>query len=128
MPISKKNFINQDKRGTLHECMNIGGDSQDVPSGGHLYAFSIEPNFSRGNHFHKIKEEWFMCLSGTVKVKLKNEQTSIETDIILKGMDGFLLHIPKMVRHTLINNSSIIAIMISYGSKVHNKDFPDTYF
>ena len=45
MPISKKNFINQDKRGILHECMNIGGDSQDVPSGGHLYAFQLNQIF-----------------------------------------------------------------------------------
>ena len=50
MPISKKNKVHIDSRGSLHECMNIGGELSDVPIGGHLYAFTIQPkNSRRGN-------------------------------------------------------------------------------
>ena len=73
--ISKINKTFIDESGKLHECINIGFDLSDVPPGWHLYPFSINPNQTRGNHFHKVKKEWFMCLSGEVELILKEEKT-----------------------------------------------------
>ena len=128
MPISKQNKIHIDNRGALHECMNIGGKLSDVPSGGHLYAFTIEPKKSRGNHFHKKKEEWFMCLHGEVEIVTVEENTQKKYLDIMKGMDGKLYHIPALTRHTFINKTNQIAIIISYGSEIFNNSNPDTFF
>ena len=127
MPVSKQNLIHKDKRGILHECMNIGGELKDVPSGGHLYAFTIEPNNSRGNHFHKKKEEWFMCLHGEVEIALFEEDTKKKYTNIMRGMDGKLFYIPALTRHTLFNKSNETAVIISYGSITFNPSDPDTF-
>ena len=128
MPISKKNKVHIDSRGSLHECMNIGGEFSDVPSGGHLYAFTILPKKSRGNHFHTKKEEWFMCLHGEVEIVLINEKTQIKQLNRMQGMDGKLYYIPALTRHTFINNSDQIAVIVSYGSEIFNPSNPDTFF
>ena len=127
MPISKENIIYKDQRGTLHECMNIGGKIKDVPCGGHLYAFTIEPNNSRGDHYHKKKEEWFMCLQGEVEILLKDEDTNKEVLNLMKGMDGKLFYIAPNTRHTLFNKTNQTAIMISYGSIPFDPLEPDTF-
>ena len=123
----KQNKVFKDKRGILHECFNIGGEYGDVPSGGHFYALTIEPKHARGNHFHKNKLEWFLCLKGEVRIVLKDEESLVENEIIIKGMDGKVIEIPPLIRHTLYNDKDENAIIVSYGSIPFNSDQPDTY-
>ena len=58
----KNNETFSDHRGKLHECFNIGGVNSDVEAGGHLYAFTIEQNQIRGDHYHKEKKNGLCVL------------------------------------------------------------------
>ena len=57
-----------DPRGTLFEIIRF--QDFNIPSGGQIYTFSINPHYRRGDHYHHKKVEWFTCVSGKAKVLL----------------------------------------------------------
>ena len=67
-----------DDRGSLAELLKF--TKWGIPAGGRLYTFTIEPGQTRGNHYHTIQHEWFMCLKGMVLVFL--EHSTIDTVVL----------------------------------------------
>jgi UDP-2-acetamido-2,6-beta-L-arabino-hexul-4-ose reductase len=57
--------IHENETGSFQELAR----SNDVKFG-QLSYLTIAPNCSRGNHYHKRKEEWFCCIHGTCEMKL----------------------------------------------------------
>ena len=112
-----------DERGTLVELMKF--KEHDISEGGQVYCFSIKKDMIRGNHFHKEKHEWFVCVSGTAKLITKKEK-KIEHHIMSANKPE-LFHMEPLTVHTLTNDQKEDAIIISYSSKEFDPEFPDTY-
>ena len=112
-----------DDRGTLIEVMKF--QSFKMPPGGQVYCFTIKKGKVRGNHFHKEKSEWFVCVSGSAK--LITQKDGKKSEHLISSKTPVLFHMEPYMVHALTNYSDTDAVVISYSSKEFDPDFPDTY-
>ena len=110
-----------DSRGNLIEVF----DTQ-LSSSGYVYSFSLLPGSRRGDHFHRVKEEWAVCISGEVQVLTKSPEGELESHII-SSENPQLVYFPPLTAHAFVNQSEKIALVVSYGSKKFNSIDLDTY-
>ncbi|MDF1852109.1 MAG: WxcM-like domain-containing protein [Verrucomicrobiales bacterium] len=114
----------EDPRGGLFEVLRFKDD--EVPGVGQIYTFSIAPGMRRGDHYHKKKEEWFTCVSGTAIVLLSSDDGKCEAIELSATKPGVIYSAPG-TSHALVNEKSEPAVIVSYGSKQHDPDDPDTF-
>jgi len=92
---------------------------------GQLSYLVIKPNCSRGNHYHKRKEEWFCCLHGKCELILTDARNNESRNMIL---DREFVKINPFENHVLRNLSEEeaceVLIIISEEFDPNN---PDTY-
>lgn len=110
-----------DSRGRLIELFD-----DQVEIGGYVYSFSILPGFRRGDHYHKIKKEWAVCVSGELHLVTKAPGESILYRKLSSEIPE-LVYFPPLTAHTFINSSDREVLVVSYGSKKYDPDDPDTY-
>ena len=112
-----------DERGVLTELIRF--TDWGIPTGGQLYTFTINQGFTRGNHFHEKKHEWFICVKGTVLAFVEGPN-GVETVVL--GPEPSILYVAPGCSHALTNNGPETAICLSYASTEHDPLNPDTYF
>jgi dTDP-4-dehydrorhamnose 3,5-epimerase-like enzyme len=113
-----------DPRGMLFEILRFK-DAQ-IPGGGQLYTFSIEPHKRRGDHYHLEKREWFTCVHGQAVVLLNSSDGSKKA-IDISPEKPKIVYAGPGTSHALINNNEEVAVIVSYGSEQHDPDHEDTY-
>ena len=91
------------------------------------YCFTIESNKTRGNHYHKIKEEIFCCVQGSVIMNLCNIKSGKKEKFILSDKSITSVFVKKNIAHSITNKNKKKAIIVSLSSKVFNEKKPDTY-
>lgn len=114
--------LHEDERGTLFEMIRF---DEEIPNTGQFYCFTLKPGATRGNHYHKLKTEWFVCIKGAVSLLIKDESGC--QNLILDSTKPSRIKVAPNQIHTLKNKNSLEAIMISYSSKVFDGSNPDTY-
>ena len=112
-----------DDRGTLIEVMKF--QSFKMPPGGQVYCFTIKKGKVRGNHFHKEKKEWFVCVSGSATLITQKDGKKLV--YLMSSKIPVLFYMEPYMVHTLTNDSDADAVIISYSSKEFDPGFPDTY-
>ena len=65
----------------------------------YLATFELRVGGTRGNHYHKIKQEWIYVIQGKVVVIVQDTQTSARATVPLAA--GDLLLIPTLIAHAL---------------------------
>lgn len=115
-----------DQRGSLFEVIRFR--DFNIPEGGQIYTFTINPGFRRGDHYHHKKEEWFTCVQGKAVVLLSTVDGSFNKVIELSADSPKLIYAPAETTHALLNRESEVAVIVSYGTVQHNDDDPDTYY
>ncbi|MCW4030155.1 MAG: WxcM-like domain-containing protein [Candidatus Bathyarchaeota archaeon] len=93
---------------------------------------SVNPGEERGGHYHKIKTEWLLPLSGSASFLWTDKQQPRQDDLeVVPVVAGFqnlcVLEIPPMVSHWLKNNSAQVFVMASFSSHDYNALIPDTF-
>ena len=83
---------------------------------------TMKPNSIRGNHYHKRTKELFLCIHGSLTVKLGDEKVQWFT---LEA--GDYMEFPLNIKHTVYNQIPEIASFIEFKSEEYNKNEPDTY-
>lgn len=115
-----------DPRGTLFEVIRF--QDFNIPAGGQIYTFSINPHFRRGDHYHHKKVEWFTCVHGKAKVLLSTVDGKQNKVIEISAAEPKLVYAPAETIHALINQEEEVAVIVSYGTVQHDDDDPDTYY
>ena len=115
-----------DQRGTLFEVIRF--KDFNIPEGGQIYTFSINPHYRRGDHYHHKKVEWFTCVAGKAKVLLSTVDGSQHKVIELSATEPKLVYAPTETIHSLLNEEEEVAVIVSYGTVQHDDDDPDTYY
>lgn len=115
-----------DPRGTLFEIIRF--KDFNIPDGGQIYTFSINPGYRRGDHYHHKKVEWFTCVSGKAIVLLSTVDGSQSKAIEMSAENPKLVYAPAETIHALINMSDEKAVIVSYGTTQHDDSDPDTYY
>ena len=115
-----------DQRGTLFEVIRF--EDFNIPTGGYIYTFSINPHFRRGDHYHHKKVEWFTCVHGKAKVLLSTVDGKHNKVIEISAADPKLVYAPAETIHALINQEEEVAVIVSYGTIPHDDGTPDTFY
>lgn len=115
-----------DKRGTLFEVFRY--EDFNIPQGGYVYTFSINPYYRRGDHYHHKKVEWFTCVHGKAKVLLSTVDGKQEKVVELSASDPKLVYAAAETIHALINEDEEVAVIVSYGTVPHDDGIPDTFY
>ncbi len=113
-----------DPRGNLFEILRFK-DSK-VPGEGYMYCFTINTGARRGDHYHTRKMEWFSCVSGEAIVLLEDAKGN-KKKITISANEPKIVYCGPGTSHALMNEKEEPAVMISYGSKQHDPEDPDTF-
>ena len=79
-----------------------------------IYMVTIEN--TRGNHYHKLTDEWFVAVSGTIGVTLIDVKKDFQEYFIMEPFD--VLFVPRYVQHTFKAKGST---MLCYTNKKWSK-------
>jgi dTDP-4-dehydrorhamnose 3,5-epimerase-like enzyme len=115
--------VHRDPRGALFEAMRF--KSQDIPTGGQIYVYSVAPGARRGDHYHEKKSEWFLCVSGTIRLLMKTADGKA-VDETLDGENPKLIYAGPGTAHALLNETAAPAVIVAYSSKEFDPSDPDT--
>ncbi|MEK7635647.1 MAG: hypothetical protein AAB405_00990 [Patescibacteria group bacterium] len=112
--------IKEDERGLFTEIFNMG------EAGEVLYA-TINSGKSRGNHYHKEKEEFFCVLEGSAKFKMRNVKTGEKKECELFGDNLQILEILPWWTHSVENIGDTTIKFLEYGNRPYNAVSPDSF-
>jgi dTDP-4-dehydrorhamnose 3,5-epimerase-like enzyme len=116
--------LHTDQRGGLFEALRF--TLQDIPGGGQIYVYSVNPGQRRGDHYHLQKGEWFFCASGSVRLLMKTKSGDIINQI-LDAREPKLVYAGPGTAHAVVNEADETAIIVAYGSKEFSPKEPDTF-
>lgn len=123
----KDTLVRADSKGMLAELIDADEAQKHNDKFGHLFLVSFTgKKTARGNHYHKKKHEYYMVISGTVKVILVDIKTLEKKKIILSAEKEKLqcLRIGPNVAHACYGSPR--ARMVVYFSDPYKED-KDTY-
>ena len=112
-----------DKSGSLFEALRF--KTENIPGKGQIYVYTVEPGARRGDHFHKNKEEWFFCVSGTLELLIKTKKGGVRKEISSDSPE--IVYVAPGTIHTLINKTKKKCVVVPYASKELDQKNPDTY-
>ena len=115
----------KDKRGSFTELLRP--ENLTKKQFGQLSLTTIFPNQSKGDHYHKIRWEWFYLAKGKVTVKLVHVKTGQKKSILLSARNQKMICIPPLWNHVLVNSQKEEAIACVYSSIPFRKSRPDVY-
>ena len=95
---------------------------------GQLSYLVIKPGFSRGNHYHKRKEEWFCCVHGKCRMDLFDINSNKTRELLLDSTKMKFVKVEPYEVHTLTNTSdSENCDLIIVISEEYIETDPDTF-
>ncbi len=101
--------------------------SKDVRFG-QLSYLTISPQCTRGNHYHKRKEEWFCCIRGICEMKLTDIRTRTSRSIMLDSSSKEFFKVNPFENHIIYNldfdKECELLIIIS---EEYDENDPDTF-
>lgn len=115
--------VHRDARGTLFEALRF--KSQNIPAGGQIYVYTVEPGARRGDHYHERKAEWFFCVAGTVRLLMTTKDGRVVNEV-LDSEAPRLIHAAPGTAHAVVNEGSHLAVIVAYSSKEFDPADPDT--
>ena len=115
--------VHEDARGKLFEALRF--TSQNIPSGGQFYIYTVSPGARRGDHFHENKKEWFICVYGRVRLLMKTEEGD-KVDEMIDSDIPTIVYAGPGTSHAVINESKLDAVIVAYASKEFDPSNPDT--
>ena len=65
----------------------------------YLAYIELRPGFVRGNHYHKVKEEWIYLIEGQVTLLLEDVESKEKASVSIES--GDLIFIPTEIAHAL---------------------------
>jgi dTDP-4-dehydrorhamnose 3,5-epimerase-like enzyme len=111
--------VKTDNRGSLIEAFKL-------PSDGLVFYVIIEPNETRGNHYHLRKTEHFLVVSGTAVMRVRDRTTENTMKVEVGGQNPMIMTIAPNNTHSITANWEGALVMV-WCDEQFNEDDPDTY-
>jgi len=109
-----------DKRGDFVEFLKTIGVGQ-------MSIFTINPNQTRGDHFHNTKNEKFIVIHGEVLFSTICIITNKRYKFKLCGEDMKVIKSIPGYNHELKNIGKDVAKVVLWTNEIYNPKYPDTY-
>lgn len=120
-PLIKHN----DERGFLVEIFR--GDKMNSQMKGQVYLTTINKGYTKGNHYHKRKEEWFFPVYGKGRMIMKDIKSSESSSITLDSDNPIVVYVPTNVIHSIENIGETPFYLLAYISECFDPSDTDTY-
>lgn len=116
------------KQGNLTEFITIEDVERHHKKFGHLFYVTFENKKTvRGNHYHKKHHEYYIVLSGSVKVVMLELKTKKKKTVTLDSEKGFTrLRIGPNIAHAAFSVTSKATLLAYYGDP-HDSKKIDTF-
>lgn len=126
----KKLKIIHDERGRLMEILR--GDEDIFQKFGQVYMTTAFPGVIKAWHYHKKQDDYFTCISGTMRLALYDARGDSPTykeinDFTIDLENPILIKIPKSVYHGFKCVSDNEAVVINVPTLPYNYKEPDEY-
>ena len=118
--------IRSDERGWLAEILrkeNLNG-KKDF---GQIFITVAKPGVTKGNHYHKRKEEWFCVIRGRGKLLLKENPSGQYQEVPMGEENMVAVKIPPDVTHAIQNIGDEMLYLLIYIDEPFNRQDPDTF-
>jgi len=129
MQVKKLKLI-PDERGRLMEILR--SDEEIFRNFGQVYMTTAYPGIIKAWHYHKKQDDYFTCISGTMRLALYDARKDSPTykeinDFTINLENPILVKIPRLVYHGFKCVGDKEAIVINPPTLPYNPDEPDEY-
>ena len=126
----KKLKLIPDERGRLMEILR--SDEEIFQNFGQVYMTTAYPGAVKAWHYHKKQDDYFTCISGSMKLALYDARKDSPTykevnDFTINLENPILVRIPKFVYHGFKCVGDREAIVINTPTLSYNTKDPDEY-
>lgn len=111
--------VKKDTRGSFIEAFKL-------PNDGQVSYIIINPNETRGNHYHKRKTEHFLVMYGSATIDSRNRKTGDVMSALVSGFKPMTVTIPPNHTHR-ITATDDGCICIIWCDEQFNKKDADTF-
>lgn len=113
--------VRSDPRGNLAEFIKS-------PWFGQIFVSRTHPGITRGNHYHHVKTEKFLVLSGEGLIRFRHIEGTEILEFRVCGEVYRVVEIPPGYTHAITNVGQTEMITLFWSSEVFDPDRPDTYW
>ena len=110
----------EDERGSFTEAFKTEANGQ-------VCVNKIRPGITKGNHFHYLKTERFLVVSGKADIKMRKVGEKEIAVFHLSGENMATVDIPTGYTHSITNVGEDEAVVLIWGNGLFNPSIPDTY-
>jgi dTDP-4-dehydrorhamnose 3,5-epimerase len=120
-----------DERGWLMECLR-SDDAETFVKFGQAYITSVYSGVVKAWHYHKVQNDYFVCVHGMAKVVLYDNRDDSPTrgevnEFFMGNRNPILLRIPAGVYHGFKGISPGETLVLNFPTEVYNYSNPDEY-
>ena len=112
--------LHSDQRGVLFEAVKGGG-------GGQTFLSWTEPGIERGNHFHRMKVERFLVVSGKAEIRIRPLFEERVDTYSVSGEKPAYVDMPTLHTHSIVNVGDEALLTLFWAHEVFDPESPDTY-
>ena len=113
--------IREDNRGSLAEFVKSDGFGQ-------IFVSRTRPGITRGNHYHHVKTEKFLVLSGQGLIRLRHINDTKVIEFFVRGEEYRVVDIPPGYTHSIENVGDSEMVTLFWANEIFDPNQPDTYF
>ena len=111
----------EDNRGSLAEFVKSDGFGQ-------IFVSRTKPGITRGNHYHHVKTEKFLVLSGQGLIRLRHINDTKVIEYLVRGDEYRVVDIPPGYTHSIENVGDSEMVTLFWANEIFDPNQPDTYF
>lgn len=113
--------MNIDNRGSFTEIIR-------TPDRGQMSVNITKPGITKGNHWHRSKNEKFVVVSGKAKISFRKIGTEKVIDYFVDGEKIETVDIPTGYTHNITNIGDTDLITLMWVNESYDPQKPDTFF
>lgn len=118
---SYKLKLQKDSRGDLFEFIK----SKQF---GQIFISTTKPGITRGDHYHRTKNEKFCVIRGEAEIKFRHILKERIITYTVSGKEPETVDIPPGYTHSIKNVGTSELITLFWANEMFNREKPDTYF
>jgi UDP-2-acetamido-2,6-beta-L-arabino-hexul-4-ose reductase len=94
---------------------------------GQIAINTIQPDITKGNHWHHTKHEKYVVIRGQALIRLRKKFSTEIFEYKLTDNEITIIDIPPGTVHSITNTGNEDLVTIMWASEVYDSDCPDTF-
>ncbi len=95
--------------------------------GGQCFMSTTRPGITRGNHYHRMKLERFLVVSGEAKIRVRRLLSDQVTEFRVSGNTPQYVDMPALHTHNITNIGASDLVTLFWSHEIFDPSSPDTF-